>query len=108
MQERYNIISKFLKAALCYKRKGFSVIPCKPRSKEALIQWTEYQKRLPTEEEIRRWWTQNPEANVAIVLGKVSGLIVLEVDDPEAIKDKHIPETPQAISGGKGLPHIFF
>jgi bifunctional DNA primase/polymerase-like protein len=100
--------NKLLKAALWYRKKGFSVIPCKPRSKEALVSWTEYQKRLPTETEIHGWWAQNPRANVAIILGDVSGIITLEVDDEKAIDGRFIPLTPQAISGGKKLPHFYF
>lgn len=100
--------NKFLKVALRHRKKGFSVIPCKPKSKEALVPWTQYQKELPTEEQIRTWWTQNPDANIAIVLGKVSNLIVLEVDDEKSINGHSIPVTPQAKSGGKVLPHIYF
>jgi len=100
--------NKLLKSALWYRRKEFSVIPCKPKTKEALISWQEYQERKPTEEEITKWWTQTPDANIGIVLGKVSGLITLEVDDEKAINNKHLPITPQAVSGGKGLPHLYF
>ncbi len=99
---------EFLKAALWYRKKGLSVIPCKPKSKVALIPWTKYQKQLPTEEQVRMWWTQNPDANIAIVLGRVSNIITLEVDDEKAISGHIIPVTPQAKSGGKGLPHIYF
>jgi hypothetical protein len=102
-----NSPNKFLKAALWYRKKGLSVIPCKPRSKEALVPWIQYQKQPSSEEQITTWWTQNPEANIAIVLGKVSNLITLEVDDEKAINSYAIPVTPQALSGGKGLPHIY-
>jgi len=98
----------FLKAALWYCSKGISVIPIKARSKEALVPWAEYQNRLPTREEIIKWWSDNPDANVAIVLGEVSNIIALEIDKPDAINGYQIPVTPQAISGGKNLPHIYF
>jgi bifunctional DNA primase/polymerase-like protein/CHC2-type zinc finger protein len=100
--------NKFLKAALWYRKKGLSVIPCKPNSKEALLSWTQYQNQLPTEEQVKAWWTQNPNANIALVLGRVSNVITLEMDDEKAIYGYTIPVTPQAISGGKGLPHIYF
>lgn len=103
-----NVRNKFLKAALWYRKRGLSVIPCKPKSKEALVPWTQYQKQLPTEQQVRMWWTQNPDANIAIVLGRVSNIITLEVDDGKAINGYKIPVTPQAKSGGKGLPHIYF
>ena len=43
-------------------------------------QWTQYQKRRPTEEEVREWFNDFPEANIAIVTGKISGVIVLDLD----------------------------
>src|SRR5579885_1528252 len=108
MEKTQNKTNKFLTAALWYRKKGFSVIPCKPKSKEALVPWTGYQQDRATEEQVKMWWTQNPDANVAIVLGKVSNIITLEVDDEKAINGYPIPVTPQAVSGDKGLPHIYF
>ncbi len=84
------------------------MIPIKPKSKEALIPWAAYQNRLPTENEVKDWWTKYPHANIGIVTGRISRICVLEVDEENALKDKHIPITPQAVSGGKGLPHIYF
>lgn len=114
-QERNLILEKkiedsidFLEFAQLYRKSGFSIIPCQPRSKKSMIPWAEYQKRLPTEEEIDRWWEQTPNANIGIVLGPVSKIITVEVDDKESLKDKHIPLTPQATSGGKCLPHFYF
>lgn len=98
----------FLKAARWYRKRGFSVIPCRPKSKEAIVPWTQYQIKAPTEEQLKLWWTQHPDANIAIVLGRVSNVITLEIDDEKAINGYPIPITPQAISGGKGLPHIYF
>ena len=61
-----------LDAALSYLKLGYSVIPiCRPIDKDtcnyhrkceypgkrpALKSWTEYQHRLPTEEEVRKWF----------------------------------------------------
>lgn len=69
-----------LNHALRYLALGFSVIPLRPNGKEPLIKWEEYQKRRPTEAEVRAWWTNTPNANIGIVLGKVSGVIVVDVD----------------------------
>lgn len=102
-----NVQDKFLKAALWYRKKGLSVIPCRPKTKNALVSWKQYQTQLPTKQQIRTWWTQTPDANIAVVLGEVSNVITLEIDDEKAV-DGHISITPQAISGGKELPHIYF
>ena len=57
----------------------FSVIPLK-KDKRPLIKWEEYQKRLPTEEEVRLWWSKYPSANIGIVTGKLSGIAVIDID----------------------------
>lgn len=66
--------------ALHYLRMGFPVIPLKPKSKEPLILWTEFQKRLPAEAEVRSWWQKWPSANVGLVTGSVAGIAVVDLD----------------------------
>jgi len=35
----------FLKAALCYRKQDYSVIPIKPKGKTPLVKWEKYQNR---------------------------------------------------------------
>ncbi len=51
-----------------------------------LYEWKEYQERLPSMEEVTRWFTQNPSANIGIITGKVSNLVVFDLDSEEAEK----------------------
>ena len=74
-------MSNALQAALRYREMGISVIPCRP-DKKPFIQWTEFQKRLPTPDEIRAWWQRWPRAMVAIVTGEISGLCAVDCDTP--------------------------
>ncbi len=56
-----------IKSALDYLTKyKFSVFPCK-QNKKPYISWEEYQKRLPTEEEVKTWWKKYPNANIAVI-----------------------------------------
>ena len=96
-----------------YLRKGFSVIPLKAGTKKpALHSWKEYQTRQPTSDEVSDWWQNNPECGVAIVCGKVSGLIVVDIDDPKKFKfalnalGLKIPKTP-VVKTKRGY-HIYF
>jgi len=76
-----------LNTALEYLEMGFSVIPVKRSDKKPYLKsWKEYQKRLPTEEEIERWWMLWPNANIAIITGKVSGIIIVDADGPVGIQ----------------------
>ena len=36
-------------------------------------------------EQVRRWWRRWPEANVGVVTGAVSGLVVLSIDSGRSI-----------------------
>lgn len=69
-----------LQIALDLRARGFSVIPLYPKSKQAMIRWTEFQSRVASEEEIHDWFTREPDANVGIITGAVSGVVVGDVD----------------------------
>ena len=101
------------KAALSYQKLGLSVIPIAPEDKRPLLPWEEYQTRTATEEEIRAWWAKWAEANVGVVTGVISGLVVIDLDSIEA-KDKlkallngyDVSAVPRSRTG-KGW-HLFF
>lgn len=62
---------------------GACMIPIGHKSKKPTVEWKEYQRRKPTEEEMRNWFN-GKESNVAIVCGSISGdLVVLDCDSPE-------------------------
>lgn len=103
-------------AALGYLARRWSVIPAAPRGKRAIVAWRTYQERLPSKTELRRWFGKWPEANVAIVTGAVSGLVVLDIDPGHGgedslatIEERHgaLPVTIEAETGGGGR-HLYF
>lgn len=104
--------NELLHAVLLYRKRGFSVIPIRPRDKRPLVAWEEYQRRIASQEEIRNWWSRWPRANVGIVTGEVSNVIVLDVDGAEGeqtIKKNNLalPPTPCARTGGGGWHYYF-
>lgn len=74
-----------LDAALEYLDRGWSVIPIKPEGKRPAIKWQEYQERCPTEEEVEEWWTKWPDHDIAIVTGALSGIVVVDCDNEDAL-----------------------
>lgn len=71
------------KAALAYRNQlHYSVFPV-GADKKALVKWEPYQKKLPTEDEIRQWWSKWPDANIGIATGLISGIAVIDIDDPD-------------------------
>jgi hypothetical protein len=84
-----------LNAALRYRKvHQFSVIPVRP-DKHPYIKWEEFQKRLPSEQEIREWFTRWPSAMVGIVTGTLSKVCVIDRDTPEAKErlDEVLPDS---------------
>lgn len=99
-----------LDAALEYYRAGWNVVPL--TGKRPLVSWGKYQSTRVREDEIRQWWAKWPEANIGIVTGKVSGIIVLDVDGAEganslASESLTIPDTLTSHTGGGGLHYVF-
>ena len=105
-------MSKILDQALYYLEvMQFAVIPQKP-DKQPYIHWQEYQKKMPSTDEVKDWFERFPDAMIAIVTGKVSGITVIDIDTTEGftIIDKILPDNikcPVAItpSGGR---HLYF
>ncbi len=113
--------------ALGYMREGFSIIPLKGNhyakggtpeekykdAKKSLILWAQYQKQRPTEDEIKGWFKKWPHANIGIVTGVISGIAVVDIDEPEIAKESLQDLIPDSIvmpvantpSGGQ---HYYF
>lgn len=105
-----------LKAALDYARLGWSVIPIEPGGKRPLIRWQVYQYRRAEAPEVAEWFSRWPDANIAVVTGVVSGLVVLDLDPRHGavaslgqIQQEHgtLPDTVEASTGGGGR-HLYF
>ena len=67
-------------------------------------------------EQVQRWWRRWPDANVGVVTGAVSGLVVLDVDPRHGGGDSlavlegvhgDLPHTVESLTGGGGQ-HLYF
>ena len=106
-------MNTLLESVLELWRSGFSVIPVQPGGKRPLVPWTEYQSRRPTEEEIRQWWQQYPNANIGVVTGKVSRVVVIDLDPDKDDNESGARIYEQALTDlivktGRGGYHLYY
>jgi hypothetical protein len=105
-----------LAVALDYLRTGWSVVPQLAGAKQPCIKWKKYQLTLPTRSELIAWFREWPDAGLAVVLGPVSNLYVIDVDGVDAHAalmnqlGRKSPRAPKALSGSRapGRYHLFF
>jgi hypothetical protein len=102
--------------ANCYRRLGWSVIPVRPRAKIPLLTWEPFQTHAATAAQIARWLERWPDANLGVVTGAISGLVVLDVDPIHGgdgsladleLRQGRLPQTVEAVTGGGGR-HLYF
>lgn len=97
-----------LELALFYFDQGLQPIPVK--NKIPLTKWGEFHHERSSREEVQEWFTSFPEADIGLVTGPVSGLLVLDRDGEEGAQQlvgKEVPKTWTAstINAGK---HYYF
>jgi hypothetical protein len=104
--------AKQLKAALWYQGRGYSVIPLNQNKKPYLREWKPYQTKRAWQDQIREWWKRWPTANIGIVTGKISGLIIVDVDSEDGLDalNEFLPDsllTPIAKTPDGGWHYYF-
>lgn len=86
---------------------GLRVFPGKPGKKEPATPWKKYQHEAPTNDDLARWDVS--QFNVCVVTGTPSGIVVVDVDSPDAqqlIDGLDLPVTP-AVRTARGR-HLYF
>lgn len=88
-----------------YISKGLSVFPVQLSQngdkveKKPVVEWTDYQRRFATEEEINIWCNLLEFNALGMATGKISGITVLDIDDP-SITEYDSDVKVGTISGG--------
>jgi len=72
--------TKLFREARKYAEIGYSVIPVKPDKRPYLSAWKPYQTEKADADQIKKWWSHWPKANIGIITGKISGLTVVDTD----------------------------
>lgn len=95
---------------------GWCVLPLRPRDKRPLITWEPLQRTRPSAKQVAHWFNRWPDANIGIVTGEISNLVVLDIDPQhggdaslERLERRYgpLPVTIEAKTGGGGR-HLYF
>jgi energy-coupling factor transporter ATP-binding protein EcfA2 len=104
------MITHLLVVADMWLKEGMSVIPV--RGKIPLVEWKEYQTRLATEDDLRDWlekgWGTDPTDGIGVVCGKISGIVVLDVDDPNDLPQGEVYKRTRIVITPRGGRHYYF
>ena len=72
-------MSELMTAALHYAEMGYAVFPCKPGTSRPETKHGFKDASLDPEQ-IERWWSQNPCANIGL---PTAGLVIVDIDGPD-------------------------
>ena len=107
---KMNIKRDFTYYLNLYGELGFSIFPCKTRSKKpAILSWKPFQEQHPIKAELQQWAEEYPDANIAIVTGKISRIIIVDSDGSqgEYWAVKNLPMTPLIGRTKKGRHRVY-
>lgn len=81
--------------------------------KRPTIRWQTYTRRLPSPAEVQAWFADESRTAYGVVCGSVSGLVVLDLDDPALVQRfarafPRLLDTLIVSSGQRGTPHIYW
>lgn len=102
-----------LDAALTYRARGLAVIPLwnDKRKNPRLSGYSQYTKKLPSVNDIRRWWTRWPRANIGIITGYWCNFVALDFDTDNEYhlwaKAVELSKSTWTVKTGRGY-HVWF
>ena len=101
-----NLFSK----ALQYAVGGYSVIPLGKDKRPSIASWLDFQQHPADESIIEAWWKKNPDANIGIITGKISGITVVDIDTHDkknTVDYKKFPPTFTVKTPSGGM-HLYY
>ncbi|MFW5748450.1 MAG: bifunctional DNA primase/polymerase [Chloroflexota bacterium] len=99
--------------------RGWSLIPLHGAARPevaktpALPTWKPYQTRRADIQQLDQWFVQAGHTAAGVVLGHISGVIVIDLDDPNTAQAfatalPHLTDTFTVQSGKRQLPHYYY
>jgi hypothetical protein len=98
-------MNELFEKALEYSDKGLIPIPVNYKDKTPIVSWSQYLESRPKKYQLRNWFDRSTVLNMANIIGKGSGICVLDIDDP-AKYPEDFPLTP-TVKTSRGF-HLYF
>lgn len=91
---------------------GFNLIPLDGKVPSAALpqkQWAAFQTTRATDADLRTWFGNGANRNAGILLGAISGVVVIDSDTPEAEAwcAQHLPPTPMMTRTARGFHRYY-
>lgn len=95
-----------------YSDLHFAIIPAVYGEKRPSVEWKKYQEKGPTKKEIKEWFKDKKERNIAILCGVPSAnLVVLDFDDitiyPKLFDTQALERETLVVKTGSGKRHVY-
>ena len=99
-------------SALWLAEHGYNIIPVNGKTKKPYIPWIKYQTERASVQQVDEWWNWRKDAAIGIICGKISNVMVVDIDNDEAMKilEEYLPDniiTPIE-STPRGGRHFYF
>lgn len=99
-----------LDCSLFYYDKGLAIIPAVYGDKKPIVEWKKYQKERPTREQVINWF-KGGDKNIAMIVGEVSGnIVVLDFEALEYYNDffkEGLERSTWVVKSGGGGRHVY-
>jgi putative DNA primase/helicase len=107
-----HLVNVFAETAPAYYEKGLPVIPLYSRDKRPIpTDWSRFHAEDVPIDMQQQWLEHWPDANIGLVLGQQSGLIMLDIDTTDTqlltVIQKMVPFSPWRRVGQKGMVLAF-
>ena len=101
-------------ALVCWNMR-YHPIPVRDGDKKAAIAWAPYQTQRPRQRDIRQWWPPGSRRNLALVLGPIPRLLVLNLNQKHGDDGLRtlrragwtLPPTPTIVTPHDGFAYCF-
>lgn len=94
--------------ALSLHDHGYQVVVAPLRGKSPVISWKAYQTSRIPREQVEEWFAEG-QHNLAIITGRISGIVVVDGDSPQACQhiEATCTKTPMVVQTSKGAHYYF-